>query len=145
MSAFSREPFPHDLCLPGNHLVDIQVDGASVESGFGVYITRVTRALVPSLPVVPPALRGTGGGHQPPGPGTALRGRSVWVVIALDPGQEEELSRGSGGILNRAVVHLLYEDGTVISDFEDYEDAVLVSTALCSADPGHYPGPEQGP
>jgi len=95
---------------------------------------------LPAQPVVPPALRGTRkSGPEPP---AAPGGELVWVVLALDPQQEKVLLQGGGGVVNRAVVHLLYEDGTVISHFDDLQDAQLVAAALCEVTPGRHPGPE---
>ena len=95
MGVFGGGSYPHDLCLPGKHLVDALVDGASMlGGGYALYVVPARWSASASLPVVPPALRGTGG-PPPPGPGGAGAER-VWVVLALDPGQEQVLLRGGG-------------------------------------------------
>lgn len=139
MSVFGGDPSPCDLCLPGNHLADIQVDGAPIGDSYAVYVCRAAYAQLPARPVIPPAFRGTRD-RPPAGLGKAAS-KLVWVVLALDPQQEKELLRGGGGIINRAIVHLLYEDGTVISHFEDPKDAHKLAAVMCEAVPERHDGP----
>lgn len=119
LGVFGGEPYPHKLCLPGNHLADAQVDGEPVGDGQAIYISKAAYVRLPGWPVIPPALRGAAD-YRPPGL-DAQPAEVVWVVLALDPQQQEVLRRGEAGtgIINRAVVHLLYQDGTVISHFGD--------------------------
>lgn len=141
MGVFSGNPYPCDLCLPGRHLADVSIGGViPLDPGQTVYVHRVARLPVMPPPGVPPALLRPAGRHQP------VAGEPVWVVLAPPPDQEENFRAGGidAGVLNRAVVRLLYDDGTVLSDFADRGDALFAARSMCGAarrlrNPGREP------
>lgn len=119
-----------------DRIVKATVDGHEFGAGLAVYVTRVARA-PGSLAVIPPAFRSAGGSAIDRA--ELPDAEDVYVIFALDAQQEAAFTTGAftaGGIVNRAVVTVTYDDGRVVADYPAQEDAAAVAAWLCSRDGG---------
>lgn len=116
---------------PGR-IVKATVDGHEIGAGLHVYVAPIARH--PSPPVViPPAFRNAGG--KAIDCAELPDAEDVFVIFALDAQQASVLETGTftvGGIVNRAIVEVMYDDGRTVTDYPTQADAAAVAEWLCS-------------
>jgi hypothetical protein len=118
-------------CRTGNHVTDLLVDGHRIEGDVAVYVFPVRATRPNQASVIPPAFRGSARRL----PERDLEsGQDVYVVLACDEDQErivDERSLLQGEIVNRAVVHVIYEDGSIVSHFPTQARAERLARWMC--------------
>jgi hypothetical protein len=140
-----------DDLFGGADLVDIKVDGGELPERYHVYVCPAAAAEeTPDL--IPPAFRGSKLRLPERVMDASLH---VYVMVAIDDDQERYLTGGDsrigvwmplgdrmqdGDIINRAVVHLVFADGTEVSHFDTAEQASAVGKWVCGEQGVTWPG-----
>jgi hypothetical protein len=115
-------------CRPGNHVVALTVDGEPLSDDLHLHVVRVMTGECAGDVVTPPAFRGITSRVRVP-EAQIEEGTPAYVIMALDDDQDDNLMGGIGSpgdIVNRAVVHLVRKDGSMMWGFRTRRQALGV-------------------